>query len=223
MNIKTVVHLLSLSLLIVTIQAGEATESLNSSLVETNTTVTETIQNSAYSNLPEKELSHHMELLGPWNVEFNTSEELSTEKIYMDAGKDEGFMGMKLEGLELWGISLIDSMDHEVGALIIMGMPRAVAMNEEELDSLIDSVMSGFKVDVPTKTALEIDGTSGRQGIGYSSSYKRDIRAATYPYKPYYDSFYNQNVTKSIIYYADFKDANEYNEVTGSLHVERLF
>jgi hypothetical protein len=221
MNIKIVVRLLSLSLLISAIQAGDAAESLNSSIVETNTT--DTIQNSGYSNLPEKELSHHMELLGPWSVEFNTSEELSTEKMYFDAGKGEGVMGIKLEGLELWGITLIDSMDHEVGALFIMDMPRAVVMNKEDLDGLIDSVLSEFKVDVPTKTDIEIDGARGRQGIGYSSSYKRDIRAATYPYEPYYDSFYNQNVTKSIIYYADLKDANEYNEVARSLHVGRLF
>ncbi len=223
MNIKIIAYLLLLSLLIVTAHAVEATQSLNSSIAENNTTTVETLQNSASSNLSEKELSHYMELLGPWSVEFNTSEKLSTEKIHLDAGKDESFLGVKVEGFELWCISLIDSMDHEVGVLTIMNLPRAEVINEETLDSLIDSVMDEFKVNMPAKTALEIEGTNGRQGVGYSSLYKRDIRSAAYPYKPYFDSFYNQDVTKNIIYYADFKDENEYNEVIESLHVERLY
>ncbi len=223
MNIKTVVYFLVLLLLIMTAHAAEVIQNLNSSIAENNTTIAETMQNSTYSNLSDKELSHHMELLGPWSVEFNTSEKLSTEKMYMDAGKDEGIMGIKMEGLEMWAISLIDSMDHEVSTLVIMDLPRATVINEEMLDSLIDSVMSGFNVDIPIKTALGIDGTSGRQGEGYSSMYKRNIHVAAYPYKPYYDSFYNQNVSKSIIYFADYKDVNEYNELVGSMHVERLY
>lgn len=223
MNIKMIAHFLLLLLLIATAHAVESTQNPNFSLAENNTTMVTTMQNGAYSNLPEKEQSHHMELLGPWSVEFNTSEKLSAEKMYMDAGKDEGIMGIKMEGLEMWAISLIDSMDHEVSTLVIMDLPRATVINEEMLDSLIDSVMSGFNVDIPIKTALEIDGTSGRQGEGYSAMYKRNIHVAAYPYKPYYDSFYNQNVSKSIIYFADYKDANEYNDLVGSMHVERLY
>jgi hypothetical protein len=155
-------------------------------------------------------------------VKFNTSEKLSLKKQYMSGDDSGSNSGMNIEGLEASGVSLIDDMDHEVGALILIDLPTSMPMEEESLDGLMDSIMSAYKVILPTKTALEIDGTSGRQGVGYSSTYKRDVRLAVYPFKPYYDSFYSQNVSKSIIGYVDLKDAKEYNEVIGSLNVERL-
>ena len=217
---KIIVYLLSLSILIVASQTVAATQNLSSSLVENNTTLTKTMQNDTNSNQLEKMLFYNMELLGPWTVEFNTSEELYAEKMYLDAG--EGLLGMDIEGFELWGLSFIDSMDHEVAVLMIMDFPRATVMNEVMLDDLIDSVLSEFQVSVPTKTALEIDGTSGRQGVGYSTMYNRDFRAAAYPFKPYYDPFYGQNVSKSLVYYFDLNNEDEFNEVIDSLHVERL-
>jgi hypothetical protein len=223
MTTKLIVYLLSLSIFIMAMQTAEATQSLNSSLVDNNnTTLAKTLQNTDNLNQLQKKLSYHMEILGPWKVEFNTSETLSIEKTYLNGGEGQGLLGMNVEGLELWGLSIIDSMDHEVGALIIMDLPRATVMNDEMLDGLIDSVLSGFKVDMPVKTSLEIDGTGGRQGVGYSSMYKRDLRGASYPFQPYYDSFYNQNVSKSLVYYIDLNNENQFNEVVGSLHIERL-
>ncbi len=194
---------------------------MTSSLLENNTTMAE--QSSIYSNEPAKVSFHTMELLGPWRVEFNSSEKLSNEEFNIDMGENEGVMGMKIEGMELWGMSLIDSMDHEIGVLFIMDMPRATIMNDKMLDDLIDSVLSEFEVDMSAKTALDIDGTSGRRGVGFSSLYNRDIQGVAYRYDPYFDSFYNQNVTKSVIYYTDIRDANEYNDVIESLQVERLY
>lgn len=217
---KIIVYLLSLSILIMAGQTVAATQNLGSSLAENNTTLMKTIQNDTNLNPIEKKQSYQMELLGPWTVEFNTSEELYAEKLHLDPS--EGFAGIEMEGFDIWGLSLIDSMDHEVGALMIIDSPRATVVNEETLDDLIDSVLDEFDVVMPAKTAMEIDGTSGRQGVGYSPMYKRDIRSAAYPFQPYYDSFYSQNVSKSLIYYMDLNNENEFSEVISSLHVERL-
>ena len=221
MKTTTIVYFFSLSLLILAAMPGGAGQNMTSSLLENNTTMAE--QSSIYSNEPAKVSFHTMELLGPWRVEFNSSEKLSNEEFNIDMGENEGVMGMKIEGMELWGMSLIDSMDHEIGVLSIFDLPRAAMMNDDELDDLIDSTLSGFEVDMSAKTAMDIDGTSGRRGMGFSSPFNRDIQGVAYRYDSNYDSFYNQNVTKSIIYYADLRDANEYNDVIESLQVERLY
>ena len=220
MKIKIIVCLLSLSVLIMTLQTVGATQSLNSSFKENNTTLTKTMQDKENLNPLQKKLTHNTEILGPWTVQYNTSEDLSTEKMHIDGSESEALLGMNVEGLDLWGVSLIDNMSHEVGALIVIDLPRATTTNPEMMDDLIKSVLNEFNVNLPTNSGLEIDGTSGRQGVGYSSLYNRDIRVAAYPLKPYYDSFYSQNVSKSLVYYTDLNNENEFNEVISSLHVE---
>ena len=220
MMTKTIVNLLMMSLLAMAalpIGAGQVGVAIPS---ESNATMA--IANNA-SIEPEEELFPTMEILGPWRVEFNTSEKLSTEDFYLDMGGSDIFEGLRMEGLELWGMSLIDSLDHDIAVLGILEMSRATITNDEILDDLMDSTLSEFEVDMSVKSTIQIDGNRARRAVGFSSMYNRNIQAFAYSYEPYFDSFYNQNVTKGIIYGIDFREAKEDNDLIESLHVERMY
>ncbi len=220
MMTKTIVNLLMMSLLAMAalpMGAGQVGVAIPS---ESNATMA--IANNA-SIEPEEELFPTMEILGPWKVEFNSTEKLSSEEFHFDEENSEDFFGMSIEGMEMWAMALIDSMDHEIAFLWIMDLDRASTTNDEMLDELMDSTLSGFEVDTSIKSTVEIDGNRARRAVGFSSMYNRNIQAFAYSYEPYFDSFYNQNVSKSFIYGIDFREAKEDNDLIESLHVERMY
>lgn len=220
MMTKTIVNLLMMSLLAMAalpMGAGQVGVAIPS---ESNA-VTAIANNASIE--PEEELFHTMEIIGPWRVEFNSTEELSSEEFYMDMTDSRDLIGISFEGVELWGMSLIDSMDHEVVLLWIMDIERATIANDETFDELIDSTLSVFEVDTSIKSTIQIDGNRARRAVGFSSMYNRNIQAFAYAYEPYFDSFYNQNVSKSLIYGMDLRDAKEDNDLIESLHVERMY
>lgn len=220
MMTKIIVNLLMMSLLALAtlpMGAGQIGVAIPS---ESNATMP--IANMA-SIEPEKELFPTMEILGPWRVEFNSSEKLSSEEFHFDEENSEEFFGMSIEGMEMWAMGLIDSMEHEVAFLWIMDLERASTTNDEMLDELMDSTLSEFGVDTTTKSTIQIDGNRARSAIGFSSMYNRNIQAFAYSYEPYFDSFYNQNVSKSFIYGIDFREVKEDNDLIESLHVERMY
>ena len=147
-----------------------------------------------------------MEILGPWRVEFNSTEKLSSEEFHLDSENSEYLFGISFEGMDLWGMSLIDSMDHEVAFLGIMEMSRAIVTNDEMLDELMDSTLSELEVDTSIKSTMEIGGNKARRAVGFSSMFNRNIQAFAYSYEPYFDSFFNQNVSKNFIYGFDLRD-----------------
>jgi len=220
---KTIVYLLMMLLLAMAAlpmgagQIGAAPPSESNA-----TTATIAKEDSAYME-PEEELFHNMEILGPWRVEFNSTEKLSSEEYHFDMENSEDLFGMSIEGMEMWAMALIDSMDHEVAFLWIMDLDRATTTDDEILDELMDSTLSEFGVDTSIKSTMEIDGNKARRAVGFSSMFNRNIQAFAYSYEPYFDSFYNQNVSKSFVYGVDFRDANEYNDVIESLHAEKLY
>ena len=220
---KTIIYLLAMSFLaMAALQIGTGQIGIAPPSESNETTAMIAKEDSAYIE-PEEELFHTMKILGPWRVEFNSTEKLSTEEFYLDMGDSDTFGGLRMEGVELWGMSLIDSMDHDIATLVILETARASITNDETLDELMDSTLSEFKVDTSVKSTMEIDGNRGRRAVGFSTMYNRNIQAFAYSYEPYFDSFYNQNVTKGIIYGIDFRDANEYGDLIDSLHVERLY
>ncbi len=220
MMTRIIVYLLMMSLLaIAALPTGTGQISATSS-PESNATVAKA--DSAYVDPPEN-LFHIMEILGPWKVEFNSTEMLSTEEYHFDMAENEELLGMSMEGLDVWAMALIDSMDHEVALLWITESNRAAVTNEETLDGLMESILSMYDVDASTKSAIDIDGNKARKAVGFSTMYNRSIQAFAYSYEPYFDTFYNQNVSKSLIYGIDFRDVNEYNGLIESLHVENLY
>ena len=223
MMTKTIVYILMMLLLAIAALPICIGQISVAPISESNaTTATIAKEDSAYIE-PEEELFHTMEILGPWRVEFNSTEKLSSEEFHLDSENSEYLFGISFEGMDLWGMSLIDSMDHEVAFLGIMEMSRAIVTNDEMLDELMDSTLSELEVDTSIKSTMEIGGNKARRAVGFSSMFNRNIQAFAYSYEPYFDSIFNQNVSKNFIYGFDLRDANEYNDVIGSLHLEKMY
>ena len=119
-------------------------------------------------------------------------------------------------------VALHDREGHEVGGFVLCDYQNPMTTDNATLDGLIDAFLTGARqIPSSTKSTILIDGTDGHQGEGDSSTYKRTARAAVYPYKSHYDSFFSQNATKNAIVYASLQDLAEYNEIANSLHVTR--
>jgi len=152
---------------------------------------------------------NYQESAGSWTVEFNSSQSFSIQKQQLNA-----------ESGSAWMVALDDSAGHEVAGVFLYDFQNLISTdNTTILDSLIDNLLAAWQVPSSTKSSIWIDGTDGRQGEGYSSTYKRTARAAVYPYKSHYDSFYSQNATKNLVVYGSLQDVTEYNEIINSLHV----
>lgn len=175
MMTKTIVYILMMLLLAIAALPICIGQISVAPISESNaTTATIAKEDSAYIE-PEEELFHTMEILGPWRVEFNSTEKLSSEEFHLDSENSEYLFGISFEGMDLWGMSLIDSMDHEVAFLGIMEMSRAIVTNDEMLDELMDSTLSELEVDTSIKSTMEIGGNKARRAVGFSSMFNRNI------------------------------------------------
>ncbi len=155
--------------------------------------------------------ARYQESAGPWTVVFNSSQNFSVQKQQLNEESDSA-----------WMVALHDSEGHEVGGFTLWDYQSLIPTDSAILDGFLDAFLTGaWQISSSTKSTISIDGTDGRQGEGYSSTYKRTARIAVYPYKSHYDSFYSQNVTRNLVGYASLQDLADYNEITNSLNVTR--
>lgn len=156
--------------------------------------------------------TRYHESAGPWIVEFNSSQSFSVQK--QQVNMEEGISG--------WAVTLVDSAGHEVAGFALYDFKNLMLADDTSLDTIMDGFLKGaWQVPSSIKSSIQIDGTDGRQGEGYSSAYKRTARATAYSYESHYDSFYSQNATKNFVVYGSLQDVTDYNEITNSLHVTR--
>jgi hypothetical protein len=146
----------------------------------------------------------------PWILEFDSTQIVSDIAFYTEP--DES-------GASFWSVTLMDDLDHEVAWFAIFSYSTRKKATDAAFDNMLDVYIQSFQVTSPTKTSVAIDGTRGRQGEGYSSTFSRTWRGIVYAYQPIFDSFTNTNTTKEFIYFGSIQDFAGFEEVANSLQV----
>ena len=158
-------------------------------------------------------LSHalpYKEKVGPWTAEFNCSQNLSFQK---EPGEPDS------SGSSTDAIYLMDEQGHQLGWFAFFSYSTLMRASEMNFDNILDSYTKSFKVTSPVKTSLDVDGTSGRMAEGYASDFSRKWRGVAWAYKPAFDSFTNNNMTKHYVAFNSLQEEANFQEIVGSVHV----
>jgi hypothetical protein len=150
---------------------------------------------------------------GPWTAEFNATPEMNTRNHYEEPTQ---------EGYSWWMMTLMDKAGHEVAWLSFRSYSNPQKSSDDFLDQWLDKTIGIYKVTSPTKTSVTIDGTNGRMAEGYSSEFSRKWRGIVWPYRSYFDTFTNTNMTKHFIALDSLQDQAEFQYLVDSLHVTNV-
>jgi hypothetical protein len=152
---------------------------------------------------------HYQVTAGPWIVEFNSSQSLKTRSELSKSG-------------ESWLVTLVDGIGHEVAWFSLMTSANLLSATDDSLDKILDSFIESYQLTAPTKKPAKIEGINGRMAEGYSSSEQRPWRMILYPYKPFFDTFTNVDMSKNRIGFWTIQDLPEFSEIVESLHVTNV-
>jgi hypothetical protein len=150
------------------------------------------------------------ETVGPWIVEFNSSQSYETRFEYKEPEQS---------GYSVWTLYLIDEMGHEVGWLNFRSYSYPQKATKDFLDAILDQAITAFKVTSPIKTSTVINSTEGRMGKGYSSWFSRMWHGIAWPYRPVFDPFTNTNTTRHYIDFNSLQETADFEAIASSLNV----
>jgi hypothetical protein len=150
------------------------------------------------------------ETVGPWIIEFNSSQSYETRYEYKEPEQS---------GYSVWTLYLIDEEGHEIAWFNFRSYSYPKKATKDFLDEMIDQAINAFKVTSPTKTNTVINSTAGRMGKGYSSWFSKMWHGVYWPYKPIFDPFTNTNTTRHYIDFGSLQETAEFEAIANSTHV----
>jgi hypothetical protein len=153
------------------------------------------------------------ETVGPWIVEFNSSQSYETRTEYKEPEQS---------GYSVWTLYLIDEVGHEIAWFNFRSYSYPQKATKDFLDAIVDKAITTFKVTSPIKTSTVIDSTEGRMGKGYSSWFSTQYYIISWPYKPAFDPFTSTNTTRHYLDFNSRQDSAEFNAIASSLHVTNV-
>lgn len=153
---------------------------------------------------------YYIEDVGPWTVEFNSSQNLSFQKEHNPPGED---------GSSVDALYLLDEVGHQLGWFAFFSYSMLMKAEEENFDNILNVYIESFKVTSPVKTSLDVDGIPGRMAEGYSSDFSRKWHGAAWAYKPFFDSFTNTEMTKHYVAFNSLQEVENFQEIISSVNV----
>ena len=154
----------------------------------------------------------YQESVGPWTVQFNCTQNLSFQPEHNPPQQD---------GSSIDALYLVDGAGHQVGWFAFFSYATLMKAGEENFDNILNAYINSFKVTSPSKSSIEVDGTGGRMAEGYSSDLSRKWRGTAWAYHPSFDSFTNTEMTKSYVALNCLLEQEDFEEIMGSVRVNK--